>query len=188
MTISPATTVEQALMVTYDPPVPKRILLLIPEEFSNYSFTNSSATIAYKFGPQAAALLPVVMARAFLRVDTRAISGEGALLVAMDSKNSDLASHDYVAYPKFVDTKVTHRSGLSAVAAAVVGTVAEAVETTIRIEFIAIDRSRSIATLGHGVGTGIPPKALPNESAPSEALRTAFRNLLGDITTKRTQF
>lgn len=187
MTVAPTTTIEDALRVSYDP-VPKRVLLLIPEEFSNYSFTNSSATIAYKLGPKAAALLPAVMARAFSAVDTRSVSGEGALLVATDPKNPDMASHDYVAYPKFVDTKVTRRGGPAAVAAAAVGTVAVAVETTIRIEFVAVDRSRSIATLGHGVGTGIPPQALPNESAPSEALRTAFRNLLGDITTKRTQF
>lgn len=184
-TVTPATTLEQATMVSYTP-VPKRILLLIPEEFSSYSFTSPSGSVTYKFGSRAAELLPQVLSKAFSHVSSRSISGEGALLVAMDEKNPELAKHDYIAYPKFVDSKVTRRRG-SILSEATVGLAAENIETTIRIEFVATDRSRSIAILGHGKGPG-NPDALPEEAAQSQALRTAFRNLLGNITSKRSEF
>jgi hypothetical protein len=184
-TVTPATTLEQATMVSYLA-VPKRILLLMPDEFSAYSFTSPSGSTTYKFGSRAAELLPQVLSKAFSEVTSHPVSGEGALLVAMDQKNRELPKYDYVAYPKFVDTKITRR-GRSILSEAAVGIAAESIETTIRIEFVATDRSRSISILGHGKGPG-NTDAQPQETPQSQALRTAFRNLLGNITTKRDEF
>jgi hypothetical protein len=184
-TVTPATTLEQATMVSYSA-VPKRILLLMPDEFSTYSFTSPSGSTTYKFGSRAAELLPQVLSKAFSEVTSHPVSGEGALLVATDQKNPELPKYDYVAYPKFVDTKITRRRG-SILSEATVGIAAENIETTIRIEFVATDRSRSISILGHGKGPG-NPDAQPEENAQSQALRTAFRNLLGNITSKRAEF
>lgn len=161
-------------------PIQKRVLLLIPEEFAQYIYSSSPGdrSVTYQFGPPAERLLPQLLSRAFTTLDEKAATGDGRteLMLLLDAKVRDSTAYDFIALPKFVATNSSESFG------------SYNISTTLRVEFVAADKSRTISASGQGTAASHFYIGSSLQGSGEEALRKALENMVRDIDAKRALF
>jgi hypothetical protein len=95
------------------PPVPVRVLLMIPEEFQDFVYVSAyeGNEIRHPLGREAVRELKVAFGIEFDSVDVRSVRSEAeavAMLAPMDADNAEVRTYDYAVIPKFmrVDSSV----------------------------------------------------------------------------------
>jgi hypothetical protein len=161
-------------------PIEKRVLLLIPEEFAQYIYSSSPGdrSVTYQFGPPTARLLPELMSRAFTSLDKKSATGDGRteMMLLLDAKAPDSTAYDFIAIPKFVATNSSESFG------------AYNISTTLRVEFVAVDKSRTISASGQGTAASHFYISSSLQGSGEEALRKALESMVRDIDSKRALF
>jgi hypothetical protein len=157
------------------PPISKSVLLLMPEEFARHVYTGGmdKRKVSFELGETTSKLLPTLLDRIFTTVDVREVKGDAAAAL---SSTSDAAGRDYIAVPRFADTNTEVTSG------------GMNIQTAVSVEFLAVDRSRTITAAGSGKGSTHIWLHASLQTTAAIALRNALQGLVADINTKRESF
>ncbi|MHC1725176.1 MAG: hypothetical protein AB9866_04035 [Syntrophobacteraceae bacterium] len=98
------------------PPVPARVLLLIPEEFQFFVYvsTYQGNEIRHPLGQDGVQELRLAFGIEFASVDVRSVRSEAeamAMLSPRDADNVEMRAYDYVVVPRFmrVDSSYAHQ-------------------------------------------------------------------------------
>jgi hypothetical protein len=98
------------------PPVPVRVLLMIPEEFEDFVYvsTYEGNEIRHPLGREAVRELKVAFGIEFNSVEVWSVGSEAeamAMLAPNDADNPEVRTYDYAVIPKFmhVDSSVGHQ-------------------------------------------------------------------------------
>lgn len=162
------------------PPVPVKILLLVPYEFEHYEHVSNheGRSIYHLLGRDAEREMRDAFGIQFAEVEVLPVQSEAMaiqMLSPYDPENAQLWAYDYVAIPKFLrvnSIESTERYGF---------------EIDLQVEFTAKDGSR-ITIRGHGESMiGKHAQSTPGKSAVL-TLQYAISALLDEIERSRSFF
>lgn len=149
---------------------PRRIRLLLPQDFTTYvqasSFENREMRFA--FGAGAAPALDSALRQRFARVESQAAGGSVAVALATDLSKNGGASVDYVVVPSFVNSSSAVKPGRFGV------------QMGIRLEFVSADRTS--VRMVEGVGRA--DAHLYTNAALQRAGERALGNALAQLLTR----
>ena len=99
------------------------------------------------------------------------------MMLELSAGAQDTTTYDYIAIPKFASTNSSESSfGWYDIS------------STIRVEFVAMDRSHTISASGQGEATSHVYIGSSLQGSGEEALRKALENLVRDIDARRSSF
>jgi hypothetical protein len=163
------------------PPVPVRVLLLIPEDFQNFVYvsTYEGNEISHALGREGTRELKIAFGKEFDSVEVWSVSSEAeamAMLSPKDADNAEVRTYDYAVIPRFtrVDSTVkNHKYGF---------------DIDLLTEFYARDGASVTKIRGHGESsTGKWFASTPEEGARI-ALQYAASAILDGVEGHRNLF
>jgi hypothetical protein len=162
------------------PPIPVKILLLIPAEFDSFDHVGNykRGSIRYHFGQEAELEIRHAFGIEFAKVEVRSVQSEARareMLLSTDPENALVRACDYVAIPKFLHADSVERKERYEF------------EIDLQVEFIANNDS-SITFKGHGASISDKYAQSTPEKAASLTLQSAISAILDGIEKSRNQF
>lgn len=155
-------------------PIDAQALLLLPEEFTSFTYVSSyeGREVTYFFGQAGFEPLIELLRSAFSTLYQRSVGSDLEAIALVQGSTTSLPSYDFLIVPKFMDTH------------SFVKPFQYGVETGIQLDFVAKDRS-IITARGRGAGSAGLYISQQLRGAGKEALTAALVALRDDIVSKR---